>query len=233
LGSFPGDEVCSRVLDCGHELGVRRGVDRRDTEEGGINVLACAAGMHLVAHVMGHSIEAWKACLRVNLDGVFVCSRNAVQQLLKKKSGAIVNIVLGNAVRTATGMAARCASKPGVTFLLRTLASKLAPYGRWVNAIVTPHLDTPGISDQVGDARNGRAECLLVIRHLTRREMATAACFLDLERNCRASRPIPAQGVEETSGSATAKRRMEAICSPTCARQSRLREAAASHNTIF
>jgi NAD(P)-dependent dehydrogenase (short-subunit alcohol dehydrogenase family) len=173
-----GHKVGSLVFDVADEKGVSGAFDRIAGEEGAIDVLVCAAGIRSLGGVLDQPLDEWEACLRINLTGVFVCSRNAARHMVKKRSGSIVNIASVNGVRAVTGMAAYNASKAGVISLTQTLASELAPHGVRVNAILPAQVETPMIADHAAGERKRREERIPMGRYGKPREIAAAACFL-------------------------------------------------------
>ena len=81
------------------------------------------------------SLEEWRRCLAVNLDGVFLCTRAALP-LLADGRGRIVNVTSISA-RTGgpPGAGHYAAAKGGVSNFTRTCAKELAPRGITVNGV--------------------------------------------------------------------------------------------------
>lgn len=173
-----GHVVVPLVLDVADETRVRAAFDRVVADEGSIDVLINGAGIRPVGSVLEQSLEEWEACMRVNLTGLFVCSRNAARHMLNRHTGSIINIASVNGVRAVTGMAAYNASKAGVISLTKTFASELSPHGIRVNAILPAQVETPMIAEQVGDERRRREERIPLGRYGKPQEIAAAACFL-------------------------------------------------------
>lgn len=173
-----GHEVTTLVLDVADERAVAAAFDRIAAEHGGIDVLVGGAGIRPVGDVLDQPLADFEACLRVNVTGIFVCSRNAARHMMEKGSGAIVNIASVNGVRAVTGMAAYCASKAAVISLTQTMASEWAPHGIRVNAILPAQVETPMIAEQVGEERRRREERIPLGRYGKPAEIAQAACFL-------------------------------------------------------
>ncbi len=103
---------------------------------GGLDILINNAGIAgPTALVEDVSLADWRRCLSVNLDGAFLCARQAAPILKKQKSGSIINLsstagLFGFARRTPY-----CSAKWAIVGLTKTLAMELGPYGVRCNAI--------------------------------------------------------------------------------------------------
>ena len=125
------------------------------SRHGRLDILVNNAGITRDNLLMKMSEEDFDAVVNTNLKGVFNCIKHIARQMLKQKSGRIINMssvsgVLGNA-----GQANYCAAKAGVIGITKSAARELASRGITVNAvapgfIVTEMTDV--LSDSVKEA---------------------------------------------------------------------------------
>lgn len=118
---------------------------------GRIDILVNNAGITKDGLLMKMSEEDFDNVMEVNLKGTFNCIRFVARQMLKQKSGRIINMssvvgVLGNA-----GQANYAASKAGVIGLTKSAARELASRHITVNAIAPGFIKTD-MTDVLSDA---------------------------------------------------------------------------------
>jgi NAD(P)-dependent dehydrogenase (short-subunit alcohol dehydrogenase family) len=83
------------------------------------------------------SLEDWRKVMAVNLDGVFLCLREASRQLISQGSGgSLVAVSSTSAIHGAAGNEAYGTAKTAVTGLVRALAVSLARFQIRVNCLL-------------------------------------------------------------------------------------------------
>lgn len=117
---------------------------------GAIDIIVNNAGITKDTLMMRMKAEDFKAVIDTNLLGVFNVVQASTRQLLKQKSGKIINLSsivgsIGNA-----GQANYVASKAGVEGLTKTFARELASRGITVNA-VAPGFIVSDMTDKLSD----------------------------------------------------------------------------------
>lgn len=136
---------------------------------GRLDILVNNAGITRDRLLLRMTDEDWDAVLDTNLKGAFHCIRSAAAQMLKQRSGAIVNVgsIIGRCGQA--GQANYAASKAGLIGLTRSAARELGSRAIRVNAVAPGYVETdmtaalkPEQRDtllgQVALARLGRVE---------------------------------------------------------------------------
>ena len=83
------------------------------------------------------SLEDWRKVTEVNLDGVFLCLREAAKQIISQGSGgSLVAVSSTSAIHGAAGNEAYGTAKTAVTGLVRALAVSLARFHIRVNCLL-------------------------------------------------------------------------------------------------
>lgn len=80
------------------------------------------------------SEDVWDRTLAVCLKSVFLCSKEALREMVERRSGVIVNIGSVNAL-TGIHLAAYTAAKGGIISLTRVLAAQYGGFGVRINTI--------------------------------------------------------------------------------------------------
>jgi 3-oxoacyl-[acyl-carrier protein] reductase len=150
------------------------------TEEGlgEVDILVNNAGITRDTLLARMSEDDWRAVLSTNLDGTFHTCKAVARKMLKRRSGAIVNMTSFVGVHGNPGQANYAASKAGIIGFTKALAKELGPRGVRVNAIAPGYIDTELTQGLPEELR----ELLLANTPLGRlgdpRDVATAVRFL-------------------------------------------------------
>lgn len=131
--------------------------------------------------VVDYPIDAWRATMAVNLDGVFFAMRAELPVMVAAGKGAIVNVASGAGLVGFAGLPAYVASKHGVVGLTKSAALEVASRGVRVNCVCPGSVRTPMLEGFMGgDERVERAMTAGVPmgRLGTPDEIASAIAFL-------------------------------------------------------
>lgn len=102
---------------------------------GGLDILVNNAGFGTLGTVVSLDEDLWDSVIDVNLKGVFLCSKFAIPELIRRGGGAIVNLASTISVVGIPDRAAYVAAKGGVAALTRAMALDHAADGVRVNSV--------------------------------------------------------------------------------------------------
>lgn len=147
-------------------------------EHGRLDILINNAGITKDGLIMKMKEEDFDSVLNVNLKGTFNTIRHSARQMLRQKSGKIINIssvsgILGNA-----GQANYAASKAGVIGLTKTMARELGSRGITVNAIAPGFVDTEMTGVLSEEIRENACRQIILGRFGKPEDIANVAVFL-------------------------------------------------------
>lgn len=141
---FDGLKGRFEAVDC--DLSDRAAIDRlvRDLDEDGreIGILINNAGIIRRAEVAAHSTEDWDAVMAVNLDAVFLLTREFGGRMVARGHGKIVNVASVLSYSGGLFVPGYAAAKGAVANLTRSFANEWAAHGVNVNAIAPGYIAT-------------------------------------------------------------------------------------------
>ena len=145
---------------------------------GRLDVMFANAGIAADGPIDELEESAWQRTIDINLGGVYLCDKYAIQQFLKQGGGVIVNCGSIHSHVGKRGVTAYAAAKGGVKLLTQTLGIEYGAKGIRVNAVCPGYIDTPLLSHIPDDAK----EKLVALHPMGRlgraEEVANAVLFL-------------------------------------------------------
>ena len=152
---------------------------------GKIDILVNNAGINCNAEQRHpiHEFEdkMWEAITKVDLDGVYYCSKPVIPIMIKNHGGKIINIGSVTGLMALRNQCAFTAAKAGVFHLTRSMAIELAEHNIFVNAIAPGSIIMKG-TEKLFYSNKETAESLLshIPMHRPGRgeEIAAAVAFL-------------------------------------------------------
>jgi NAD(P)-dependent dehydrogenase (short-subunit alcohol dehydrogenase family) len=126
----------------------------------GLDILFNNAGIEMSGALAETNEETWQQLIDTNLKSVFLCSRRAVPEMLKRGSGSIVNNASINAIRGNHRLVAYSASKGGIVAMTRAMALDYASSAIRVNCICPATIQNTKMFDAVLTRSEDRAKHL-------------------------------------------------------------------------
>ena len=121
-------------------------IGRAATEFGRLDIVCANAGIASLSPALELTDDMWDDMVGINLTGTFKTIRAAVPLMRRAgNGGSIIFTTSTAAVSASANLAHYCASKHGVTGLMRVLAKELAPERIRVNAVLPTSVNTPMI----------------------------------------------------------------------------------------
>ena len=172
--SFTGSGVC----DVSSEEDVLSVFKKMDIELGGIDVLVSNAGISIRKDFVDISYEQWQKVININLNGMFLCAREAARRMKAQKSGVILMTASTNGTEGHRWYTDYNASKAGVILLTKSMALELAP-GVRVNCVCPGYVLTPMQRAEYTDEMLAKVnEGIPMKRHAEPEEIGALYAFL-------------------------------------------------------
>jgi NAD(P)-dependent dehydrogenase (short-subunit alcohol dehydrogenase family) len=168
----------SKDADCKHLM------DETIKAYGKVDTLVNNAGVNFVKPTLEMTVEDWDRVVNVDLRGTFLCSRYALEHMVKAGRGSIINIASVHTKATLGGAAPYAASKGGAAQMTASMAIEFAPHGIRINALSPGLIDTliwQEIQDAAADqdaVKQHWFDNIPLGRVGTSREMGQVALFL-------------------------------------------------------
>ena len=167
--------------DISNEIAIKNMVDTAIKEFGKIDVLVNNAGIVIDREFEDRTVEDWKKTLDINLIAPFVLTKLVGKEMMKQKSGAIINISSTNGLNTYYPTSVDYdASKSGLISLTYDSAVQFAPYVR-VNCVAPGWVNTEMNKELPEDFVKEETERILVKRFAEPEEIAKVVTFLASE----------------------------------------------------
>jgi NAD(P)-dependent dehydrogenase (short-subunit alcohol dehydrogenase family) len=151
-----GGEAMAVKCDVSKKEEVEEMVRKTIEKWGRVDVLVNNAAISQFKPFLEMTEEDWDRTMDINLKGYFLCAQAVSKEMVKQKSGVIINIASIAMGQTGIGfptLVHYVASKGGVVAMTEALALELAPYGIRVNSVSPGIIDTPMVDPVRADKK--------------------------------------------------------------------------------
>ncbi|UUP16636.1 Glucose 1-dehydrogenase [Nitratireductor thuwali] len=165
-----GGRATAFAADVSREEDVQAMFQEAVRKYGTVHILVNNAGIQSGARFQEMTIEQWRKVMAVNLDGQFLCAREAVREFLRRGpqpeiSAATGKIICMSSVHQRIPWAFEvnyASSKGGIALMMQSLAQEVAPDRIRVNAIAPGAIRTP-INREAWETPQAESELLKLI----------------------------------------------------------------------
>lgn len=126
------------------------------------------------------SDDEWSSVLETSLNGLFGASRPAAKQMMRQRSGKIVNITSVSGLVGIAGQTNYSAAKAAIVGFTRSLAKELGPWGVSVNAVAPGFVETDMLASFTSEQRAAAVKRVPMGRFGTADEIAGLVAYLAL-----------------------------------------------------
>ncbi|MFW5750545.1 MAG: 3-oxoacyl-[acyl-carrier-protein] reductase [Planctomycetota bacterium] len=173
-----GRRVECYAINVGEAESVDAGMKAVVKDFGSLDVLVHNAGITKDGLLMRMSEADWDAVLSVNLRGSFLCTKAVIRQMMKQRSGSIVNIASVIGLMGNAGQANYAASKAGLIALTKSTAKEVAARGVRANAVAPGYIDTKMTESLPDEVKQQMIGLIPLGRMGDPEEVAKAVAFL-------------------------------------------------------
>lgn len=183
------EEVARLITDMGREaVAYQCNVSNTDSVQnmikeaierfGRIDILVNNAGITRDNLLMRMKEDEWDEVIDTNLKGVFLCTKAVTRQMMKQRSGRIINIASIVGVIGNPGQANYVAAKAGVIGLTKSAARELASRNITVNAIAPGFITTDMTEELTEDIKDAMLKQIPLSKFGEAKHIAKTALFL-------------------------------------------------------
>lgn len=123
------------LFDVTNEEAVAQAIEQIEKEVGALDIVINNAGVIIRTPLLDLSVEDFRKVVDIDLTGPFIVSKYVAKNMVKRKSGKIINICSMMSELGRDNVSAYAAAKGGLKMLTKNMATELARYNIQVNGI--------------------------------------------------------------------------------------------------
>jgi len=166
------------TADLSQVAGVEAAIEGAIKEADGFDILVNNAGITKDNLSFRMSLEEWQKVLDINLSAAFMVARTVGRDMIRKRTGSIINMASVVGVHGNGGQANYSASKAGLIGVTKSLALETASRGVRANAIAPGYIATDMTAVLPDKVKEVMLEKIPLKRMGTPQDIANAALFL-------------------------------------------------------
>ena len=147
-------------------------------ESGGFDILVNNAGITKDNLSFRMSLDEWQKVIDINLSAAFIVARTVARDMIRKRTGSIINMASVVGVHGNGGQANYSASKAGLIGVTKSLAHETAGRGVRVNAVAPGYIATDMTSGLPDKVKEVFLEKIPLKRMGSAQDVANAVLFL-------------------------------------------------------
>jgi len=164
-------------LDLSLLASIDASIENAVKESGGFDIVVNNAGITKDNLSFRMSMEEWQKVIDINLSAAFFVSRTAARDMIKKRTGSIINMASVVGIHGNGGQANYSASKAGLIGITKSLANEVASRGVRVNAVAPGYIESDMTAAVPEEAKKKMIEAIPLKRTGKQEDVAKAVLF--------------------------------------------------------
>ena len=174
-----GGAAVSLAGDVSQEEAAQTLVKQTVAQWGRIDILVNNAGITRDRLLLRMTPQDWDEVLQVNLRGAFLCTKFVMPQLIRQRSGRIVNISSVIGLSGNPGQANYAAAKAGLIGFTKSMAREVASRNITVNALAPGFIDSGGMVSEMSEGSRRQVLARIPMERFgSAEDVAAAVAFL-------------------------------------------------------
>jgi NAD(P)-dependent dehydrogenase (short-subunit alcohol dehydrogenase family) len=129
-----------------------------------VDILFNNAGIASSSSLLETEEDEWDRVIKINLKGVFLCSKEAAILMKERKKGVIINTASERGIVGSRNSLSYTAAKGGVVIMTKSMALELAPYGIRCNCVCPGATDTEMLHRDIATTADPKQRIQDIIR---------------------------------------------------------------------